>query len=124
MFIHFNPNPAHIRTDDCVIRAVSKVLNIPWEEAYLELSMKGLEMYDWGNSNAVWGALLRDNGFVRQIIPNTCPDCYTINDFCRDHPEGVFVLGTGTHAVAVVDGNYYDTWASGDQTPVYFYGKE
>jgi hypothetical protein len=44
-------------------------------------------MYDWGNSNAVWGALLRDKGFEREIIPNKCPDCYTINDFCRDNDE-------------------------------------
>jgi hypothetical protein len=113
-----------MRTDDCVIRAVSKVLNIPWEEAYLQLSMKGLELYDWGNSNAVWGALLRDKGFERELIPNTCPDCFTINDFCRENPKGTFVLGTGTHAVAVVDGDYYDTWASGDQVPIYAYRKE
>lgn len=124
MYIPYNPNPANRRTDDCVIRAVAKVLDIPWERAYIMLSVKGLEMYAWGNSNDVWGSLLRENGFVREIIPNTCPDCYTIEDFCRDNPTGTYVLGTGTHAVAVVDGNYYDTWQSGEQTPIYVYRKE
>lgn len=124
MYIPFNPNPVSRKTNDCVIRAVSKVLDIPWEEAYIMLSLKGLEMYDWGNSNEVWGALLRDNGFVREIIPNTCPDCYTVDDFCRDHPSGTYVLGTGTHAVACVDGSYYDTWQSGETVPIYVYRKE
>lgn len=124
MYIPYNPNPTNRRTDDCVIRAVAKVLDIPWERAYIMLSVKGLEMYAWGNSNDVWGSLLRENGFVREIIPNTCPDCYTIEDFCRDNPTGTYVLGTGTHAVAVVDGNYYDTWQSGEQTPIYVYRKE
>ena len=124
MFKYYNPNPLHTSADDCVVRAISKVFNIPWEEAYLQLCMKGLDMFNWGNSNAVWGALLRDKGFKREIIPNKCPDCYTINDFCIDHPKGTYVLGTGTHAVAVIDGYYYDTWDSGNEIPIYSYRKE
>ena len=49
------------------------------------------------------------------------PDCYTIEDFCADHPMGLYVLGTGTHVVTVVDGNYYDTWRSGDEIPQYYW---
>ena len=124
MYIPYNPNPANRKTDDCVIRAVAKVLDIPWEKAYISLAVKGLETYDLPNANNVWGSLLRDNGFVREIIPNTCPDCYTVEDFCTDNPTGTYVLGTGTHAVACIDGNYYDTWQSGQQVPVYVYRKE
>ena len=124
MYIPYNPNPANRKTDDCVIRAVAKVLDIPWEKAYIMLSVKGLETYDLPNSNSVWGSVLRDNGFVREIIPNTCPDCYTVEDFCAENPTGVYVLGTGTHAVACIDGNYYDTWQSGEQIPIYAYRKE
>ena len=124
MYIPYNPNPANLKTDDCVIRALSKVLEIPWEKAYIMLCVKGLEKCSLPNANSVWDAVLRENGFVREIIPNTCPDCYTVNDFCRDNPTGVYVLGTGTHAVACVDGNYFDTWQSGGETPIYMYRKE
>lgn len=124
MYIPFNPNPANRRTDDCVIRAISKVLDIPWERAYIMLAVKGLETYDLPNANNVWGALLKDNGFVREVIPNTCPDCYTVEDFCADNPVGTYVLGTGTHAIACIDGNYYDTWQSGESVPIYVYRKE
>lgn len=121
MYIPFNPNPMNKKTNDCVIRAVSKALDMPWEKTYMLLCLKGLEMYDWGNANEVWGSLLRDNGFVRESIPNTCPDCYTVEDFCRDNPSGTYVLGTGTHAVCCIDGNYYDTWQSGEAVPMYVY---
>lgn len=123
MYVPFNPNPINRKTEDCVVRAIAKVLDIPWEKAYMELSVKGLELCDWGNSNSVWGEFLKDKGFVREIIPDTCPDCYTVEDFCKDNPVGTYVLGTGTHAVAVVDGSYFDTWQSGDQVPIYAYRK-
>lgn len=123
MYIPYNPNPDGLMTDDCVIRALSKALNKSWEDVYMGLSLKGLQMSDWGNNNAVWNAYLLEKGFVRESIPNTCPNCYTVNDFCRDHPLGTYVLGTGTHAVAVVDGKYFDTYPSGQKTVLYFFKK-
>lgn len=124
MFVEYNPNPMLKMTDDCVIRAVSKVLDMPWDITYINLSIKGLEMGDLPNNNAVWGAYLKDHGFTREVIPNTCPDCYTVEEFCHDHPEGTYVLGTGTHAIAVIDGDFYDSYYSGDKIPLYAYRKE
>lgn len=56
MFVYYNPNPAEKEVGDCVIRAIAKALNKGWEEAYIELCLKGYEMRDMPNSNAVWGA--------------------------------------------------------------------
>lgn len=78
-------------------------------------------MHDWGNSDPVWGAYLRSRGFSRSVIPNSCPDCYTIADFAENHPRGEYVLGTGKHAVAVVDGVIYDTWDSSREIPIFYY---
>jgi hypothetical protein len=52
-----------------------------------------------------------------------CPDCYTVEDFCQEHPNGVFVIGTGSHVVAVVDGCAFDAWNSLQETPVYYFEK-
>lgn len=73
------------------------------------------------SSNNVWGTYLTEKGFRRFSIPNTCPNCYTIKDFCRDNSIGTYIIGTGSHAVAVIDGDYYDTWDSGDEVPIYFF---
>ena len=73
---------------------------------------------------AVWGAYLYSQGFKRAVIPNTCPDCYTVKDFCRDYQVGTFILGIGDHVVCVKDGDYYDAWDSGREVPVFYFRKE
>lgn len=123
-FIFFNPNPAGKFVGDCVIRAISKATGQSWEKTYIGIVEKGLNMRDMPSANRVWAAYLKDLGFNKYIIPNTCPECYSIRDFAYENPNGVFILGTGTHVVCVCDGNYYDTWDSGDETPIYFFKKE
>lgn len=123
-YIQFNPNPSKKKTGDCVVRAFAIATNSDWDTAYLKLVLRGYVMHDMPSSNAVWDTQLIHEGFSREVIPNTCPNCYTVKDFCIDHPYGTFVLGTGTHAIAVVDGDYYDAWDSGDEIPTYFYRKE
>ena len=96
----------------------------PWDKIYTDLSVLGFEMKDLLDSNAVWGKYLNRNGYRRHVIPDTCPDCLTIRDFCRDNPNGKFLLATGTHVVTVIDGDYYDTWDSGDKIPIHFWKKK
>lgn len=121
MFIEYNPNPRGINTGDCVIRAICKALDKEWEKVYMELTVKGLEKAMWGDTNAVWEKYLKEHGFEQIVIPDTCPDCYTIADFADDHPIGTFIVATGTHVVCVQDGNYFDTWDSGGQIPSYYF---
>lgn len=124
MWEYYNPNPLDRKTNDCAVRAVAKALNTDWESAYSQLALNGFVMGDLPNSNQVIGALLRQNGYYKANIPNTCPECYTIEDFCRDNPDGKFILGTGTHVVTIENGRYFDTWDSGDMIPIYVYYKE
>ena len=125
MYVFYNPNPTGRMVNDCAIRAVSKALNIDWDSAYLMITAKGYAMKDMPSSNSVWGAVLRDNGFNRQSLPNECPDCYTAMDFCRDNPSGTYVLGFGSHTACVQDGRLFDSWNSLSETPQYFwYRKE
>ena len=124
MYIPFNPNPCNRRVGDCTVRALSKALDMPWEEAYMELCLQGLMLCDMPSSNSVYGSYLTEHGFVREQIPNTCPECYTVNRFCTDNPTGTYILATGSHVVCVIDGNYYDSWQSGDEVPILAFRKE
>lgn len=121
MFIEKNPNPQNKRTDDCVVRAVAIALNIDWQSAYTMLSAHGLKMADLFSKNYVWADLLVSLGFKRTSIPDTCPACYTVKDFTRDHPKGLFVVGTGDHVLTVIDGNYYDSFDSGSMVPIIYF---
>ena len=124
MYIHRNPNPIKNLVGDCVIRGISILTGQSWESTYWDVVFQGGAMYDMPSSNEVWGAYLKSLGYIKKIIPNVCPDCYTIKQFCIDHPSGKYLLATGTHVVAVIDGDYYDTWDSGDEIPVYYFVKE
>lgn len=122
MWIKYNPNPrGNSRAGDCVIRGITKLTGKPWEDVYTELSIYGYSFGDWGNSNAVFDAYLRDQGYKRSVIPNTCPNCYTVNQFCEDNPNGCFLVCTGRHVIGIENGDYFDSWDSGSEMPIYYY---
>ena len=122
---HFNNNPRHKHNvGDCVIRAVSKALHISWETAYIDMVMQGYLMADMPSSNAVLNSYLRTKGFTKHTLPDNCPDCYSFEDFAIDNPKGTFILGTGTHVAACIDGTIYDAWDSSDCVPIYYYERE
>lgn len=121
MWINYNVNPISARVEDCAIRAVSVALDVSWDDAFDMIADNAKAMGSVMHNDAAWGSVLRQHGFERAIIPNTCPDCYTVRDFCKDHPKGRYVVGTGNHAVAVINGNYVDTFDSGNEVGVYFW---
>ena len=120
-FIFYNPNPEGNLVGDCVIRAISKATNQSWEQTFKGVVETAFQLKDMPSSNYVWAAYLRKLGFSKHIIPDSCPDCYTIRHFAQEHPRGIFILGTGTHVVCVANGNYYDSWDSGDEVPIYYF---
>lgn len=125
MYQHFNSNPLQRTVGDCAVRAVAKALNTDWETAYVMIAINGYKMGDMPSSDSVWGAVLRQNGFYRKAIADHCPECYTAEDFCKDHPEGVYVLGFGGHVATVINGTLYDSWDSSNEIPAYYwYRKE
>lgn len=123
MFIKENNNPQKKRVDDCVIRAISKILNQTWKQTYIELAVKGFEMADLQSADEVWNTYLYDKGLKKYIIPNNCPKCTTVSEFLQMTPKGKYLLFVGGHVVAAINGNYYDTWDSGDRTIIYYFAK-
>jgi hypothetical protein len=98
------------------------VFDEDWDSAYIDLCIQGYVMSDLPSGNSVWGEVLKRKGYSRNAIPID-DEFYTINDFCKEYPKGRYVIGTGTHAVAVVDGDHYDTWDSGDEVVLYVWAK-
>lgn len=123
MWLEYNPNPAGRNVGDCSVRAISAALGVDWETAFALIAKAAYQMADMPSSNSVWGAVLRQRGFYRHAIPNTCPECFTAEDFCRDHPHGVYVLGFGNHVATVKDGIILDSWDSSNEIPQYYWSK-
>lgn len=120
-FVYYNPNPNDKSVGDCVVRALTKLLNEDWYDVYFDLCYAGALAGDMPSSNAVWSGYLRGIGYYKYSLPDTCPDCYTVKDFCRDYPTGIFLVSIGDHVVTVVDGDYYDAWDSGNEIPISYF---
>lgn len=123
-YMYQNNNPANKLVDDCVIRAIATATGKSWDDIYWDLSIEGFKAKDKLDANAVWGRYLETHGFTRRYLPDTCPLCYTVRDFVRTHPHGIYILADGQHAIAAVDGYYIDTVDTGDRTVLYFFEKE
>ena len=121
MWVKCNPNPLGKQANDCVVRAIAIATSSSWQNVYADLCREGHLACDMPSSNAVWGRYLSKEGFRQFLLPESCPQCITVRAFADRYPEGTYIIGTGTHAVAVIDGDYYDSWDSGDEVPSIFW---
>ncbi len=124
MFVFINPNPKSKLTGDCTIRAISLANNISWDAAYLGLCAEGYELKDMPSNNGVWGQYLREHGWKRHALPDICPECYTVAEFAADKNVGTYVIACASHVVCVKDGDWLDSWDSGDETAIYYFDRE
>ena len=121
MWMKCNPNPQHKEVPDCVVRAITIALNRRWIDVYDDLCALGRREFNMPSADAVWGKYLYQMGFEPFLLPETCPKCITIRAFSQMFTRGTYIIGTGSHAVAVVNGDYYDSWDSGNEIPSFFW---
>lgn len=137
-FVYYNPNPDGKNTGDCVVRALAKFLDISWIDAYINICVYACLNSDMPQINEIWSSYLESKGYTKHIVKDTCPYCYTLIDFCKDHIKGRYFVSLdvgyidkyasadsgilrGNHVVTVIDGNYYDTWNSGNEVPICYW---
>lgn len=109
-WIEYNPNPQKNNTGDCSIRAITKALNIKYEDAFALSQKYSKEMYLMPEEARVINKLLKKEFNVSRRKNSTKE---TVNDFALSHPNGTYILHVHGHMVACVNGYYYDSWDSG-----------
>ena len=122
-YTYINPNPKEKNVGDCTVRAIALGTDQTWEDTYLNLVLQGYLMCDMPSSNDVWGSYLLEHGWTYHRLQDTCPFCYTVNNFCKDHPKGTYIVATGTHVICVQNGKFLDAWDSGDKVPLFYFEK-
>lgn len=121
MWRYFNNNPKGLNVGDCTVRAICAATGLDWHTVHKALCDLSADMADMPSADRVWWTLLEQFGFRRKKMIDRCPDCYTVSDFCRDHPNGIYILGPKEHAVATIFGDYWDSWDSGLTVPTYYF---
>lgn len=121
MWRYFNPNPKRLNVGDCTVRSICAATGMDWNTVHKALCDLSGDMADMPSADRVWWELLRQIGFKQKRMIDRCPECYTVSDFCRDHPRGIYILGPHEHAVCAINGDWLDSWDSGHTVPTYYF---
>ena len=123
-FHFYNANPKNRFTTDCVVRALSTALNLPYKQVLYELTDLQCETgYDAGETTLI-SKYLQNKGWQKQKQPRKEDNTkYTGKEFCKTlqtracsfpvSSSGRYVANIGGHhIVAIVDDKVWDTWNS------------
>ena len=132
---HFhNANPKGKMTTDCVVRAISTVLKQPYDQTLREMTEMTIKTgYMW-NENKGINKYMESKGWVKCKSPRKDDGTkYTGNEFCKTlmHPiyceelnlyhkgfeiNNVLTNIGGHHIVAIMSGQIWDIWNSGNKS--------
>lgn len=111
VFHYYNCNPKLRFTDDCVVRAVCTILDIPWDVAMIELANSAIETGFMLNTPENYGKYLENKGYKKHKQP-TNPDGAKIRfkDFVKNFDgKAVAHCGKG-HVTYIEDNSTWDVW--------------
>ena len=124
---YYQPNKKDLKDDygDCVIRSLTKALDMEWLEVFDDIHPISRELQVPFNCKPCYEKYLELKGFKYHGISNgKGTKRPTVNKFALEHKEGTYVLRVAHHLVTVVDGYFYDTWDSGDKSLYGYWVKE
>jgi hypothetical protein len=123
---YYQPNKKDMKDKygDCVIRALTKVLDMSWMEVFNDMLPVCTEYQALHNNQIVYTEYLKSKGFIYVGISNKKGTKRpAVKSFAKDHKYGTYFITVANHVVAIVDGCYYDTWDSGEKS-IYGYWKK
>ena len=112
----YNPNPQSRNIGDCTLRSYCAAFGITWDKAF-DIASK----------------IAKDNASMIQYVSDKvltehfectldeeykkvkAKDRITVNNFAMTHPYGTYILHVRQHQVTVKNGEYWDSWDSGDK---------
>ena len=111
-FKFYNLNPFKKKSaGDCVARAISGATSLNWEQVIRELTDYGIKLGYVFNMKETYDKWLCENGWRKNKQPRKPNNKkYTIKEFCKLQPKGIFIVGVANHLTFIEDGILYDTW--------------
>lgn len=108
---YYNCNPKSRYTDDCVVRAVCTLTNIPWDVAMLELAQSAIETGYMLSTPENYGKYLEDRGYKRHKQPvNTDGTKMRFKEFVtKFNGRALAHCGKG-HVTYIENNSTWDVW--------------
>ena len=123
-FVHYNPNPEFKNSKknwnrgDCTIRSVCKATGLSWEDAFMKMCMAAMKVHDMPNCKVGEEAGLKELGFIKggSLKPERGEKWPKVYEMAGAFKNKTIICNCVGHIVCCKDGNYYDTWDSGNYT--------
>lgn len=112
----YNPNPKSRNIGDCTLRSYCAAFGIDWDKSFDIASKIAKE-----NSSMIQyvaeKVLVEHFGCTvdEEYKKTKAKDRITVNSFAMTHPYGTYVLHVRSHQVTVKNGEYWDSWDSGEK---------
>lgn len=116
---YYQPNKKDLKDDygDCVIRSLTKALDMEWLDIFDEMQPMSREMQVPFNCRPCYEKYIESKGLKYYGISNKKGSKRpTVESFAKEHKEGTYILRVAHHLVTVVNGYYYDTWDCGKKS--------
>ena len=111
MFKYHNENPNGYHIPDCVIRALTLALNIPYYEVVMLLQNNG-DYYSCDCLNKLCYEKLLDYDLN---LPHYIGDDSTASEIANDFPNDILLLRMEGHLSCAMYGDIYDIWDCSDE---------
>lgn len=110
MYKFYNRNPLNKKLPDCVCRAMSLALRLPYSFVMSMLTDNGM-CYDCDDLTVeCYSNLLADLGF------KPCDaDGKTVEDLCNEYPDNILLARLDGHLTCCINGDCYDIWDCTDK---------
>lgn len=113
---YINNNPKGKKTSDCIVRALSSLLDKDYEVVYRELFELSLKTGYFINDARNYIKYVEINGYTKMPQPKRIDNTkYTGEEFCNflkshDNTRKIFAHIGGQHCVAIIDNCIQDIW--------------
>lgn len=123
----YNPNPKSRNIGDCTLRSYCAAFDIEWDKAFdvaSKIAKDNASMIQYVSDKVLtehFGCTIDE-----EYNKVKAKDRITVNNFAMTHPYGTYVLHVRQHQVTVKNGEYWDSWDSGDKkvTKIYYVKKK
>ena len=120
----YNPNPNSRNIGDCSLRSYCAAFGITWDEAFdIAAKVAKRDKFMLNDGKVCKTIITEEFGAEvdEKYAKTKAKDRITVNEFAMTHPYGTFILSIRGHLVCVKDGEYWDSWDSGEKKVVNIY---
>lgn len=114
----YNPNPKERNIGDCTLRSYCAAFGISWDKAFdiaSKVAKENSSMIQYVADKVLVEEFncVVDEKYNKKIVKSK--DRIKVNEFALSHPYGTYILHVPKHQVTVINGEYWDSWDSGDK---------